>query len=35
VNLKDYLKVEIALIEDSYGLIKEVEYFEELQVDEE
>jgi hypothetical protein len=26
VNLKDYLKVEIGLIEDSYGLIKEVEF---------
>jgi hypothetical protein len=32
--MKDYLKVEIGLIEDSYGLIKEVEYFEGLQVDE-
>jgi hypothetical protein len=32
--MKDYLKVEIGLIEDNYGLIKEVEYFEKLQVDE-
>ncbi len=34
VNLKDYLKVEIGLVEDSYGLIKEVEFLKKLQVDE-
>jgi hypothetical protein len=34
VNLKDYLKVEIGLIMDSYGLIKKFEFFKELQVDE-
>jgi hypothetical protein len=34
VDLKNYLKVEIGLVEDNYELIKEVAYFEELQVDE-
>jgi hypothetical protein len=33
-NLKDYLKVEVILVEKNYELIKEVEFFEELQVDE-
>jgi hypothetical protein len=28
------LKVEVVLIEENYELIKEVEFFEELQVDE-
>jgi hypothetical protein len=34
VDLKNYLKVEIGLVEDNYELIEEVAYFEELQVDE-
>jgi hypothetical protein len=34
VDLKDYLKVEIGLIEDNYELIKKVEYLKELHVDE-
>jgi hypothetical protein len=28
-NLKDYLKIKVDLLEDSYELIKKVEYFEE------
>jgi hypothetical protein len=31
-NLKDYMKVEY--IEENYQFVKEAEYFEELQVDE-
>jgi hypothetical protein len=31
-NLKDYIKVEVALIEDNYELIKESNYFEKLKV---
>jgi hypothetical protein len=31
-NLKDYLKVEVGLVENNYELIEKVEYFEELQV---
>jgi len=34
VELKDYLKVEVGLTENNYELIEKVEYFEELQVDE-
>ncbi len=34
MDLKNYLKVEIGLVEDNYELIEEVAYFEELQVDE-
>ncbi len=34
VELKDYLKVEVGLIENNYELIEKVEYFEKLQVDE-
>jgi len=34
VDLKDYSKVEIGLVKDNYELIEEVEYFEELQIDE-
>jgi hypothetical protein len=34
VDLKDYLKVEIGLTKNNYELIKKVEYFEELHVDE-
>ncbi len=34
VYLKDYLKVEIGLIEDSYGLIKKVKFLKKSQVDE-
>jgi hypothetical protein len=30
--LKDYLKIKVGLIEDSYELIEKVEYFEELHV---
>jgi hypothetical protein len=33
-NLKDYLKVEVIFLEEDYELIKEVEFFEKLQVDE-
>jgi hypothetical protein len=31
VDLKDYLKVEVGLVENNYELIEKVEYFEELQ----
>jgi hypothetical protein len=31
-NLKDYLKVEVGLVENNYELIEKVEYFEKLQV---
>jgi hypothetical protein len=34
VNLEDYLKVEISVTKHNFELIKEVEHFEELQVDE-
>ncbi len=33
-NLKDYLKVEVILVEENYELIKEIEFFEKLRVDE-
>ncbi len=33
-NLKDYLKVEIVLVEENYELIKGAKFFKELQVDE-
>jgi hypothetical protein len=33
VDLKDYLKAKIGLVENNYELTEEVEYFEELQVD--
>jgi hypothetical protein len=32
-DLKDYLKTEVGLVEDSYELIEKVKYFEELHVD--
>jgi hypothetical protein len=32
VDLKDYLKPEICLIEDNYEMMEEAEYFKELQV---
>jgi hypothetical protein len=35
VDLEDYLKAEISVTKDNFGLIKEVEHFKELQVDEE
>jgi hypothetical protein len=34
VDLKYNLKVEIGLIKDNYELIEKVEYFKELQIDE-
>ncbi len=34
VDLKDYSKAEIGLVKDNYELIEKVEYFEELQIDE-
>ncbi len=34
VDLKDYVKAEICLAYNNYELIGEVEYFEEMQVDE-
>jgi hypothetical protein len=34
VDLKDYLKPEIGFIEDNYEMMEEVEYFKELQIDE-
>jgi len=35
VDLEDYLKVEISATKDHFELIKEVQHFKELQVDEE
>jgi hypothetical protein len=35
VDLEDYLKVEISATKDNFELIKEVQHFKELQVDEE
>jgi hypothetical protein len=35
VDLKDYSKAKISVTKDNFELIKEVEHFEELQVDEE
>jgi hypothetical protein len=31
-RLKDYLKVEVGLVENNYELIEKVEYFKELQI---
>jgi hypothetical protein len=33
-NLKDYLKVKVILVEEDYELIKGVEFFEKLRIDE-
>lgn len=33
INFKNYIKFEVALIEENYELIEESEYFEKLQVD--
>jgi hypothetical protein len=32
-NMKDYLKIRGSFVDDNYKLIKEVEYFEDLNVD--
>jgi hypothetical protein len=32
-NLKNYLKVEVGLVEDNYELVEEAKYFEELHKD--
>ncbi len=32
-NLKDYIKVEVVLVEENYELIEEVKYFKTLKVD--
>jgi hypothetical protein len=32
-NFKDYIKFEVALVEETYESIEEFEYFEKLQVD--
>ncbi len=33
VDLKDYFKTKVGLVEDSYELIEKVKYFEELHID--